>query len=334
MYQNQVFCFTPKGELISLPSGSTVVDFAYAVHTKVGDTCVGGTINGKPVQLRTRLRNGDQVEISRSSAQQPSPSWLSFVITGKAKSAIRRFIRQRKKLELFQLGEAILQKSFAREEREFSEKTLEIMAEKLNISNPEDVCIMVAQGELTDQQVLEAIFPGIKLTNTSYVSQFLRSEKPKDKKAGKHAIPIRGLTSGLAVHLGECCHPLPGDRIVGIVEQGKGIMVHTIDCESLDAYADSQETWLDLSWREQDEPGVYSGTLDLLLEHEPGALATVLQVVAQELANVNNIKFNERSPDLFRIELDLEVRDVKHLSNIITALRSSKRVNSVERSNH
>lgn len=332
MYQNQVFCFTPGGALVSLPLGATVVDFAYAVHTDLGDTCVGGKINGKPVQLRTQLANGDQVEILRSKAQKPSPTWLGFVITGKAKAAIRRFIRQQKVKEYSELGKTILENSFKLAKRELTEKSIKLCADKLQVSNAKMIYKLVGQGELSDQKVLETIFPGIKMKAQDLSTRSFLKANNGALKAGAKGIPIKGLTPGLAVHLSDCCHPLPGDRIVGIVTTGKGINVHTIDCEALDVYADSPEIWLDLSWSaREEESDFFSSRLEILLEHRPGALAVVLTVIAQELGNVSNIKFSERSSDLFRIHLDIEVRDVKHLTSVIAALRVNNWVMSVER---
>jgi len=332
MYQNQVFCFTPKGKLVSLPQGSTVVDFAYAVHTDIGDSCVGGKVNGNPVQLRTRLINGDQVEILRSKAQQPSPNWLGFVITGKAKAAIRRFISHKKKAEYQALGKKLLERSFKLEEREFNRKAILHCSEKLQLHSADEVYELVGRGELSDRKVLETIYPGIKLNSRHPVTAPKMIDTDKEIKAGDHSIPIKGLTPGLTVHMPDCCHPIPGDRIVGIVTTGKGIMVHTIDCEALDAYSDSPEAWLDLSWTGQDdENSIFVSRIEVLLEHLPGALSAVLLVVAQEQGNISNIKFIERTPELFRISLDIEVRDVKHLTSIIAALRVNDRVSSVER---
>ncbi|MCF6196898.1 MAG: bifunctional (p)ppGpp synthetase/guanosine-3',5'-bis(diphosphate) 3'-pyrophosphohydrolase [Emcibacter sp.] len=332
MYQNQVFCFTPKGKLVNLPQGATVVDFAYAVHTDVGDSCVGGKVNGNPVQLRTRLVNGDQVEILRSTAQQPSPNWLSFVITGKAKAAIRRFISHKKKGEYQALGKTLLERAFKLAERDMSNKALKLCAKKLRLESIEEIYEQVGKGELPDRKILETVYPGIKLNDHLPQSPAKLIDLDKDSKGGDHSIPIRGLTPGLAVHMSDCCHPILGDRIVGIVTTGKGIMVHTIDCEALDVYSNTPESWLDLSWQAlEDEHTVFVSRLEILLEHMPGALAAVLNVVAKEKGNISNIKFIERAPELFRITLDIEVRDVKHLTSIIAALRVNERVSSVER---
>ena len=331
MYQNQVFCFTPKGQLVNLPQGATVVDFAYAVHTDVGDSCVGGKVHGIPVQLRSRLVNGDQVEILRSKAQQPSPNWLGFVVTGKAKAAIRRFISHKKKNEYQALGETLLERAFHIEERELNNKALEICVKNMRLHSIPEMYELVGKGELSPRKVLETIYPGIKLNGMHSILPTKMTEQ-NNKGASRNSIPIKGLTPGLAVHMSECCHPIMGDRIIGIVTTGKGIMVHTIDCESLDVYSDTPESWLDLSWSAgEDENSVFVSRIELLLEHLPGALAAVLTVVALEKGNISNIKFVERAPELFRITLDIEVRDVKHLTSIIAALRVSESVSSVER---
>jgi len=332
MYQNQVFCFTPKGMLVNLPQGSTVVDFAYAVHTDVGDSCVGGKVNGNPVQLRTRLVNGDQVEILRSKAQQPSPSWLGFVVTGKARAAIRRFISNKKRQEYQTLGKSLLERAFKLEERDFNDKALKLCTKKLQLSSIPEIYELVGKGELSDRKILETVYPGIKLNGHHPLPLSKMIDNGQHHKGGDHSIPIKGLTPGLAVHMSDCCHPIMGDRIVGIVTTGKGIMVHTIDCEALDVYSNTPESWLDLSWlAPEDENSVFVSRIEVLLEHLPGALAAVLTVIAREKGNISNIKFLERAPELFRITLDIEVRDVKHLTSIIAALRVSERVSSVER---
>lgn len=333
MYQNLVFCFTPKGELINLPAGSTVVDFAYAVHTKVGDTCVGGKVNGEPAQLKRVLSNGDQVEILTSKAQKPHQSWENFVVTGKAKAAIRRYTRQQQKKEYIELGEEILKHSFGQEKREYTKKAITASAKKLNLKGGAAIVFeKVGSGELSDRNVLEIVFPSIKDNKNSKKSGAIVLDTKRAHKGGDNQLPIKGLTPGLLVHISKCCHPLPGDRIVGIVSEGKGIMVHTIDCEALDVYTEAPEAWLDLSWQQPESSSeIFVARVVISLKHVSGALASVLSIVARDQGNVSNIKFSERSADVFRIELDLEVRDVKHLTGVISALRASKYVNSIDR---
>jgi len=332
MYQDQVFCFTPKGELIDLPKGATPVDFAYAVHTQIGDTCVGAKVNGKSVPLRTKLENGDQVEILRSKAQTPSPAWESFVVTGKARSAIRRFIRQQQRREYMELGREILERAFSKEGREFTEKAVRNGLAKLKLSEPEQLYVELGQGHLSEKQVMEAIFPGKKLKGDYTKAIAIPRDRNRPRKAGDHAIPIRGLTPGMAVHLAECCHPLPGDRIVGILLPGKGVIVHTIDCEALEAFMDAPERWIDLSWyADNDQPDYFVGRLEVVVLNEVGALAKLAEVIARDLGNINNLKITERDVEFFRLVVDVEVHDVKHLTSIIAALRATPVITSVER---
>lgn len=332
MFQDQVFCFTPKGEIIALPKGATPVDFAYAVHTGLGDTCVGAKVNGKPVPLRSELANGDQVEILRSKAQTPSPGWEAFVVTGKARSAIRRFIRHQQRREYIGLGREILERAFQKEGRDFTNKAVVGGLAKLMVPDADELYAQLGQGHLSEKQVLEAIFPGTRLKGDYAKAIALPRDRKRARKAGDHAIPIRGLTPGMAVHLAECCHPLPGDRIIGIVLPGKGVIVHTIDCEALEAFMEMPERWLDLSWyAEHDEPDIYVGRLEVVLVNDVGSLARLAEVVARDLGNINNLKITERDPEFFHIVIDVEVHDVKHLTSIIAALRASPVVTSVER---
>lgn len=332
MYQDQVFCFTPKGELIALPVGSTPVDFAYAVHTNIGDTCVGAKVNGKPVPLRFELKNGDQVEILRSKAQTPSPRWESFVVTGKARSAIRRFVRNQQRRDYVGLGRHMLERTFRQEERELNEKAVKAAVTTLQLASPDELYEALGQGNLSESEVLEAVFPGQKFKGEYEKSLTAARDHARDRKGGDHAIPIKGLTPGVAVHLSECCHPLPGDRIVGIVMPGKGVQVHTIDCEALVAYSEVPERWLDLSWQAKAEkPDVFVGRLSVILNHEVGALASLANVVSRDHGNINNLRIIDRDPDFFRLLIDIEVKNAKHLTNIIAALRATSVVNSVER---
>ncbi len=233
MYQDQVFCFTPKGDLISLPRGATPIDFAYAVHTDLGNHCVGAKINGKHVPLHTPLRNGDQVEIIRTKEQTPSPLWEQFVVTGRARAEIRRFLRHAQRDEHVKIGRKILEKVFSDEGFELTDKAVEEVAKKLRLAKAEDVFAEAGRGSLRGHEVLEAVFPEIK-------------RDPERRKQAAFAEPvikrkpisIRGLKEGIAYRLGQCCHPLPGDRIVGVMTPGEGVVIHTVDCEELERRRD------------------------------------------------------------------------------------------------
>ncbi len=335
MFQDQVFCFTPKGDLIALPRGATPVDFAYAVHSGVGDTCVGARINGRMSPLRTELQNGDQVDILRSKVPSPSPTWENFVVTGKARAAIRRFVRKQERSQYADLGRAILQKAFRDQGHEFTEKAIEGILKTLRHRNSEDLYAMVGQGELTSREVLEKVFPGLKVKRRAgdLLQRMRRRSKPR--KGGDNTVPIRGLIPGMAVHFAGCCHPLPGDRIVGIVTTGKGVTVHTIDCDTLEQFADTPERWLDVSWDvETRNPELQVGRIDAVLVNAPGSLSTMTAVIARNFGNISNLKITDRSADFFEMLVDIEVRDVKHLTNIIAALRADPAISSVDRAKH
>jgi len=332
LFHDQVFCFTPKGELIALPQGATPVDFAYEVHSEVGDSCVGVKINSRLLPLRTQLHNGDQVEIITSEPGSPSPDWESFVVTGKARSRIRHFIRTKERTEYSRLGEAIVQKAFRERGYEFTETVLEAVLEQLDVARLEDLYIAVGDGNLTGQDVVAAVLEGTKPKKR-------RGRKPKPRSNGEapatDAIPIKGLIPGMAVHFANCCHPLPGDRIVGIQTPGKGVSVHTIDCESLESFQETPERWIDLAWDlGKASEKVHVGRLTVIVANKRGTLAHLATVVADNLGNINNLKITDRNQDFFEFALDIEVDDNKHLNEIIAALRAVSTVSSVDRVLH
>ncbi|MSP49063.1 MAG: bifunctional (p)ppGpp synthetase/guanosine-3',5'-bis(diphosphate) 3'-pyrophosphohydrolase [Alphaproteobacteria bacterium] len=333
MFQDQVFCFTPKGDLFALPRGATPVDFAYAVHSQIGDTCVGAKINGRLVPLRTRLNNGDQVEIATSKTQTPSPTWEQFVVTGKAKARIRRFVRLKKRAEFSELGKAILQKAFRQEGYTFSDKAFNGVLQTFDAETAEDIYAAVGEGIRSEREVLHAIFPGLKqkTQDPGKVVPIARSRAAKDRK-NELRVPIRGLIAGMAVHFAHCCHPLPGDRIVGIVTTGKGVTIHTIDCETLEQFNDTPERWLDVGWDVGDaDPERHIGRLSVTLTNEPGSLGSLTTIIGKNQGNITNLKFTNRSPDFFDMLIDIEVESVRHLTNIVAALRAAPVINSVER---
>ncbi|WP_119421121.1 RelA/SpoT family protein [Desertibaculum subflavum] len=334
MFQDQVFCFTPKGDLFSLPRGATPVDFAYAVHSDVGDTCVGAKVNGRLVPLRSELKNGDQVEILRSKTQTPSPTWEGFVVTGKARSRIRRFIRNQQRGEYAALGRQIAQKAFKEAGESFTEKAIEAALKALKMKAVEDVYVALGDGNLTDRAMLAAIFPGRNIEQQPGAEKVvpLARARARQAKGSGSPVSIRGLIPGMAVHFAGCCHPLPGDRIVGIVATGRGVTIHTIDCDTLEQFADNPDRWLDVSWdRESDGTDRFTGRINTVVNNEPGALSALTTVIARYGANINNLRITNRSGDFFEMALDLEVKDVKHLTNIIAALRASPVISSVER---
>ncbi len=330
MFHDQVFCFTPKGDLIALPRGASPVDFAYAVHTEVGNTCVGAKVNGRIVPLRTRLQNGDQVEVVTSKAQKPSPEWEGFVITGKARAHIRRRVRSEARAEYLKLGREILEKTFAKEGMALADKGLAGVLDKFAVESIDDLYAKVGEGRLVGREVLVAVYPGTRMDNEDNIVN-LSQARLKQNTDANSPIAIRGLTPGMAVHVAECCHPLPGDRIIGIVTEGRGIEVHTIDCEQLEDYTDLPDRWIDLAWDADKDKDAHIGRVNLVAANELGSLGTLCTVIARNFGNIHNLKIAKRSKEFFELTVDIEVRGVKHLTNIIAALRATPVINSVER---
>ena len=319
MFQDQVFCFTPKGDLIELPRGSTPVDFAYAVHSEIGDTCVGAKVNGKLVPLRTQLANGDQVDIVTSKAQTPSPTWERFVVTGKARARIRRYVRTQQRQQYLDLGKAILQKAFRQEGHDLvGKKALGEVLTAFNCQTVDDLYVAVGEGLHTGREVVHALYPPKPDARTAKIVPLA----PARGKKADNAVPIRGLIPGMALHYAGCCHPLPGDRIVGIVTTGKGVTIHTIDCEDAgdfcrrppSAGSTSPGTRIPRSAR-------MSGRIHVTLDNEPGSLGSLTTVIGKGGGNITNLKITNRSRDFFEILVDVEVQNLRHLTNVIAALR-------------
>jgi GTP pyrophosphokinase len=334
LYQDQVFCFTPGGDLISLPRGATPVDFAYAVHSDLGDKTVGAKINGRIVPLNTQLGNGDQVEITTSKSQTPSPNWERFVVTGKAKARIRRFVRMQQREQYMDLGKQMLQRVLRQEGHELNERSFNHdIFRQFRTDNYEDLLTGIGSGHVVAREVFYALHPEDKPRETPPgVDQIIVPEKKTHQKGKSAPMPIKGLIPGMALHFARCCHPLPGDRIVGIVTTGKGVTIHTIDCDTLESFADTPERWLDVSWEEgEDSPESHVGRLLVTISNEPGALGTLSTVIGKNGGNINNLKIMNRALDFWDMMIDVYVRDSRHLSDIIAALRATPEITSVNR---
>jgi len=327
MYQDQVFAFTPKGDLIALPRGATPIDFAYAVHTDLGHHTVGAKINGAHVPLHTPLRNGDQIDIITTKEQTPSPLWEQFVVTGRARAEIRRYLRHAQRDEHVKFGRQILEKVFVDEGYELTEKAIGAVAKKLHLGKADDVYAEVGRGALRGHEVLEAVYPEFKRDPEKRKQAAFSEPKTKRKP-----ISIQGLKEGISYRLGQCCHPLPGDRIVGLVTPGEGVVIHTVDCEELERAETGMEDWLDVTWGSHAaEAGPSVARVRVRTKNVPGSLAAVMTVIANNGGNIFNLKVTERNPLFFEFMVDIEVRDVAHLQNILGALRVSASVESVDR---
>lgn len=315
MYQDRIFAFTPKGELIQLPKGATPIDFAYAVHTDLGDQAVGAKINGRVVPLRTEIQQGDQVAILRSKAQEPQPNWLAFAITGKARAAIRRHIRLKERDETLKLGRKLFEDILHRLPTPAGPEATGDALKRLKLSDEDALMEAIARRKLTDAQVMEAIMPG-SAENAEHAAP------PQSS-----AIDIKGLTPGVAFVLSEDCRPIPGDRIVGIRRPGKPIEVHAIDCASL---ADvGEDDWVDLTWGDKAEGG--TARIAVTLKNEPGALGAIATIIGQHKANILGLRLDNRDTTFHTNTIDLEVRNAAHLVRLLAALRAADAVNSAER---
>ncbi len=317
MYQDRIFAFTPKGALHQLPKGATPIDFAYAVHTKLGDRTVGAKVNGRLVPMRTQLNNGDTVEILVSDKQTPQPAWLGFTVTAKARAAIRRHVRGQERAQLIALGKQLYDELVARLPGKVGVKARAEAVKRLKLEDDNALYVAIARQRLRDNDVLEALVPGVTSD---------KKLKPGKLRQGA-AVSIAGLTPGVAYKLAECCHPVPGDRIIGLTRENVGIEVHTIDCPLLAERGDAD--WIDLKWQEDSEGG--SARLQVIVPNEPGTLAEMASILAAHDANIMNLRISARDGDFHTYEAMVEVQDVQHLMRILSALRASDTVVQAER---
>ena len=317
IYQDRIFAFTPKGALFQLPKGSTPVDFAFAVHTDLGAQTVGAKINGRHMPLRTPLGNGDVVEIIKGSSAAPQLSWLGFVVTGKARAAIRRAVRLKERAEVAEIGKKLFDEIATRVPAKIGKKAIREAVKRLEMEDEEAFMYAIGAAKLEDREVMEALVPGC----TSEM------EQGADWARQERAISIRGLTAGVGFKLAECCHPVPGDRIVGLRKAGEGVEVHAIDCFELASGIDAD--WLDLSWGKASKGAI--GKLRATLYDRPGALAEMAGIFGQNMANIRALELSQTEHPFGVYEIDLEVQDLAHLTRILSALRASDAVAQAER---
>ena len=329
MFLDQVFVFTPKGRLISLPRGAMPLDFAYAVHTDVGDTAIGVKINGELRPMRTPLQNGDKVEVIRGSKPGIPPDWRSLTVTGRARSAIRRHIRLSEREEFVRLGKAAVDQVFDKAGKAEQEYSLRPALEKHVVATEDELFEAVGRGRITAAKVLEAVFPKLKDSERAAAAARTRIE---DGKAGRLFVRGGGLTPGVSVHFAPCCSPVPGDRIVGILQENLGLTVHTIDCERLAEFEDREELWRDLQWTPQaEQDSVAIASLRATIRNAPGVLGQACTIIGDAGGNIANLKMAHRQSDFFDVDFDIEVMDARHLTNIAAALRACPNVETVDR---
>jgi len=346
LFQDQVFCFTPKGKLIALPRRATPIDFAYAVHTDIGHRAVGCKINGRIAPLVSELYNGDEVEILMSKAQTTPPAaWESLVLTGKARAAIRRATRVAVRSQYAALGRRIVERLCQRAKRDYSDEKLEGALPRLARASIDDVFAAVGRGEMRPSDVARAMYPDYKEERIAIVpppksesgwfglkrGKAMKFKLPTEESG---AIPIRGINVDLPVRFAPNGGAVPGDRIVGIMTPGEGITIYPIQSPALKDFEDQPERWLDVRWDiEGRAPERFPVRIAVQSVNEPGTLAQIAQVIAEHDGNIDNIRMTRRSPDFTDCVIDLAVYDLKHLNAILAQLRAKKVVAEAERVN-
>jgi len=302
--------------VIKLPKGATPIDFAYAIHTRIGHACVGAKVDGIRVPLWTRLRNGQSVEVITAEGQTPQVSWLEIATTGKARTAIRRALREADRERFVKLGHELARSAFEHVNKKATDKALETAARALRVSDVTELLARLGAAVITAHDVVQSVYP--ELTD----------------KEGEEVSPRRaviGLEPGQKFERASCCEPLPGERIIGITSRGHGVVVHTADCDRLGEFEDQMERWVDVHWHSGTHPAVYSTTLELTIGNDAGVLGRICTLIGEKKANISNLEFVDRKPDFYRLMINVELRDVEQLHSLILTLEAESDVAAVAR---
>ncbi len=331
LFHDQVFCFTPKGKLIALPRGATPIDFAYAVHTSVGDSCVGAKVNGSHAPLVTELQNGDEVDIIRSEAQSPPAAWEGLAVTGKARAAIRRATRAAARKQFAGLGREILEKMLGKIDRPFVEKEVATAMPRLGHKNVDDALAAVGRGELAAVDVLKAM--GLTIDDTKLRELRRKAQPKKSDSTDDYSIPVRGVSRTTALTISPDTGAVPGERIVGIIMPGAGITIYPIFAKALEQFDNQPERWVDLAWDTGAEEQRYPARISVSILNEVGSLAQVAQAIGDQGGNIDALQMvaREGARDFFDLDITVEVHDLKHLNEIMAGLRSRSAVSVVSR---
>ncbi|MEZ7812178.1 MAG: guanosine-3',5'-bis(diphosphate) 3'-pyrophosphohydrolase [Paracoccaceae bacterium] len=316
MFIDQVFCFTPKGDVLQLPRGATPLDFAYTIHTRIGNSCVSAKIDGLRVPLWTRIKNGQSVEIISADGQRPQASWIDIVVTGRAKAAIRRSLREEDRSRFVKLGKELARAAFDHVGRSATDKALRTAAKMLGLPDENELLAQLGSAELTARRVVSTLYPELPITGSDVID---------------HARPILGLAPDQIVNRPKCCQAVPGERIVGITSRGKGVVVHTIDCPALQEFEQQPNRWIDLHWQSGRHAPVHTVTLEITIANDAGVLGRICTLVGAQKANISDLIFVDRKPDFYRLLIDFDLRDVQHLHLVMTALEAEVDVAQIAR---
>jgi guanosine-3',5'-bis(diphosphate) 3'-pyrophosphohydrolase len=349
LFLDQVFCFTPKGRLIALPRGANAIDFAYAVHTNVGNRCVGAKINGRHMPLLNELKNGDEVEIILSNAQTPPAAWENAVITGKARSAIRRATKDAIRKQYLSLGRDIMKAALQRAGKS-SDTDLTAVLPRLGQRSVEDLLTAVGRGETTADEVLKAVDPNLVQEGAPKRRTITRNDEGwfnlrrvtsfkfrwpgllagSEDEDGEKGIPIRGV-NGTSVHFGEG-GAVPGERIVGILDPGQGITIYPIHSPHLRDYEDQLDRWIDVTWDiREGATELFPARIQVTAVNEPGSLGKIASVIGAAGANIDKLQMVNRGHDYTEMLIDVEVLDLKHLTDMLNGVKNLNVVSSTSR---
>ena len=318
MYSDQVFCFTPKGDVVQLPKGATPIDFAYTIHTRIGHSCVGAKVDGLRVPLWTRLKNGQSIEIITAEGQTPQASWIDIVVTGRAKAAIRRMLREEDRERFIKLGRELARVAFEQVGKKATDKALDTAARAIGIKNGPEMLARIGSAELSARSVVARIYP-----------ELAGQTETRDVEVRRAVI---GLPAGAETRRAQCCQPVPGERIVGITYLGRGPIVHAIDCPALAAFDDSPERWIDLHWTEGRHAPIHNVTIDVTISNQKGVLGRICTLIGEQNANISDLNFIDRKLDYFRLLIDVDVRNAEHLHAVMMAVELDSDVASLQRS--
>jgi len=317
MFSDQVFCFTPKGEVVKLPRGATPIDFAYAIHTRIGSSCVGAKVDGIRVPLWTRVRNGQSVEIITAEGQRPQSTWMEIAVTGRARSAIRKSLREDRRDGSVRLGRELARVAFEHVGKKVSDKALATAARQMGLANEIELLAMLGNAEITGRGVTDLLYPEI-------------ARSTPVPEAGQKGAMI-GLADGQIAEPASCCQPVPGERVVGITYRGKGVQVHAIDCQSLIEFEDQPDRWVDLHWDEAARIAQNNVTVEMTIANDAGTLGRICTLIGEQNANISDMMFTDKKPDFYKMLVDIQVRDVEHLHNVMTAVEADSDVAQITR---
>ncbi len=327
---DSIFCFTPKGDLISLPIGATALDFAYEIHSKVGNTCVGAKINKVIKNIKTVLQTGDMIEIITSKNQHPTYEWERFVITHKAKSTIKQFLKNEKKEQTILYGKQLLQTTFETYKHTFTEKELTNILNKYASSSLDDLYLLIGSKEYTPEHILFTLHPELKSNpkqkfDIEYFFNGINNNKNKANTLTNNTL------ANIPVNFAKCCYPVPNNEITGVIHTGKGISIHKTDCNNLNKYKDTPEKLFKMNWQDFSsfKNSTFKTKISILANYQPGSLNEITSIIAKNNARIDDIKVASKTNDFIEFLITIEIKDIEHLNSIISNLKNTKIINTV-----